>query len=77
MLDCSHVLGLQATRVGCCTAPGLLLVADKAPDFVPFLAVGAALLISGILSMTLPETLDSGSLDTGQVTDFCPLPLDI
>ncbi|KAK9845588.1 hypothetical protein WJX84_002868, partial [Apatococcus fuscideae] len=56
----------QAARVGCCTAPGLLLVADKAPEFVPFLAVGAALLIPGVLSMTLPETLDSGSLDTGQ-----------
>lgn len=69
------MLYLQAARVGCCTAPGLLLVADKAPDFVPFLAVGAALIVPGVLSMTLPETLDSGSLDTGQVNNplpFCP-----
>ncbi|KAK9864328.1 hypothetical protein WJX84_000132 [Apatococcus fuscideae] len=56
----------QAARIGCCAAPGLLLIGERVPAFVPFLVIGAGLLISGILSLTLPETLDSGSLDTGQ-----------
>jgi OCT family organic cation transporter-like MFS transporter 4/5 len=64
----TSVLGAenQAARVGAIVAPFIIMAGDRFdnPGLVPFLTMGCAALLAGLLIFTLPETLGTPLPDT-------------